>query len=354
MLSRILLITISFLITVSIVSAQTTQKLLLYSDAVYFASGSDKVTGKYKKALDEVAIVIKSDNEARAWIQAHTDSLGSYTSNQKLSDRRAKNVYLHLSNKGVDSSQLKIDSHGEYIPYSSNGTASGRAKNRRVTIEVVKPYVPKIKIKTEKICTLQGKVIDANTQEPILTKLIVNSLAGKDSLETDAEGNYQYLVRMETNVEIRAYSKGYFFISKMGKAVHNETVEVNFSLEPAEIGGKMALKDLYFEGGTPLLLDVSQKALEGVLAFVKFNADMKFEIGGHINKPNQAPVSESSSSFILSQSRAKVIYYYLVNAGVDKERLTFKGYGNSEMIHPRASTPQEEQVNRRVELKVIK
>jgi len=352
MLSRILLITISFLITVSMVSAQTTQKLLLYSDAVYFGSGSDKVAGKYRKALDEVATAIKSDPKARAWIQAHTDSLGSYTSNQELSDRRAKNVYLQLHKRGVDSSQLKIDSHGEYVPYSSNGTASGRAKNRRVTIEVVKPYIPKVK--TEKICTLRGKVIDVNTQKPVSTKLIINSLAGKDSVETDAEGNYQYLVKMETNVEIRAYSKGYFFISKMGKTVHDETTEVNFSLEPAQVGAKMALKDLYFEGGTPLLLETSQKALEGVLAFMKFNGEMKFEIGGHINKPNQAPVPESSSSFILSQSRAKVVYYHLINNGIDKERLTFKGYGNSEMIHPRASNPAEEQVNRRVELKVIK
>lgn len=352
MLQRIFLIAISFLFSVSMTSAQQTQILLLYSDAVYFGSGSDKIAGKYKKNLDEIAAAIKSDKKARAWIQAHTDSLGSYDSNQELSDRRAKAVYKELARRGIDSTQLKIDSHGEYIPYSSNGTAGGRAKNRRVTIEVVKPYIPKEKVDHK--CILKGKVVDAQTKEPVATKLIFNSLAGKDSVDTDAEGNYEYIVKMETNVEIRAYSKGYFFNSRMGKTVHDQTTEVNFSLEPAIIGGKMALNDLFFEGGTPLLLTSSQKAMEGVLSFMEFNSELKIEIGGHINKPNQAPVPESSSSFLLSESRAKVVYHYLINNGISKDRLSFKGYGNSEMIHPRANTPIQQQMNRRVELKVVK
>ena len=353
MFQRIFLIAISILLSVSITSAQQrAQLLLLYSDAVYFDSGSDRIAGKYKKILEEATAAIKSDTAARAWIQAHTDSLGSYDSNQKLSDQRAKAVYKELAKMGVDSNQLKIDSHGEYIPYSSNGTAGGRAKNRRVTIEVVKPYIPKEKIDAK--CVFTGKVVDIYTKEPVPTKLIFSSLAGKDSLETDAEGNYEYAIKMETNVEIRAYAKGYFFNARIGKAVHNQITEINFSLEPAIIGGKMALNDLFFEGGTPILLDSSQEAIEGVLAFMQFNSDLKIEIGGHINKPNQAPVPENSKSFLLSEARAKVVYNYLISNGISKDRLTYKGYGNSEMIHPRANTPEQQQMNRRVELKVIK
>lgn len=351
MFQKILLLAFILFLVGSNLFGQRQKNLLLYSDAIYFASGSDKVTPKYKKALDEIVEALKSHKESRAWIQAHTDSLGSYRDNQALSDRRAASIYGELSKRGIDSSKLKIDSHGEYIPMQSNGTAKGRALNRRVTIEVVRPYVPRDKHRYT--CTLSGKVLDAETKNPVATKLIFNSLAGKDSVETDAEGNYEYTTNMETNVEIRAYAKGYFFVAKVGKTQSGDTTEVNFSLEQARLGEKMALKDLYFQGGTPVLLASSEKSLGGLLDFMKFNETLKVEIGGHINKPNRAPVAEDSKSFLLSKARASVVYNYLIENGIDKERLSYKGYGNSEMIHPRASTPVEEQMNRRVEVKIV-
>lgn len=349
--SRYPLVFIVFFISLSLASAQRKQYLLLYSEAIYFNSGSDKITAKFKQALKAAAAAINSDKEAKAWIQAHTDSLGSYRSNQILSDKRARSVYSALFDMGVDSLQLKIDSHGEYVPFKSNGTATGRALNRRVTIEVVRPYIPKEKI--EPVCTVKGKVVDSKTQEPIKTRLVFNSLAGKDSVDTDENGSYEYQIKMETNVEIRAYAEGYFFVSKLAETENEMTTELNFSLEPAIIGGKMALNDLYFQSGTPLLMASSEKALDGVVAFMKFNSTLKIEIGGHINKPNRAPVLESSSSFKLSEARAAVVHNYLVDHGISKDRLSYKGYGNAEMIHPRASNPIQEQMNRRVELKVI-
>lgn len=349
--SKILFVTIGFLISLSCITAQHQKYLVLYSDAVYFNSGSDKINPKFNKALVEVADAINNHKDAKAWIQAHTDSLGSYHANQVLSDQRANSVYQFLSKLGVDSAQLKIDSHGEYIPLKSNGTAQGRALNRRVTIEVVRPYIPRPKIEHQ--CTIQGKVVDAETKQVVATQLIFQSLAGKDSVETDADGNYKYVVNMEMNVNVRAYAKGYFFVSKICKTLHNQVTEVNFLLEPAIIGGKITLSDLYFQGGTPLLMNASEKALDGVVAFMKFNKKLKIEIGGHINKPNRAPVAKNSPSFKLSESRAAVVYHYLIKHGIDKSRLTYKGYGNSEMLYPRASTPVQEQINRRVELKVV-
>ncbi|WMX17402.1 OmpA family protein [Aureispira sp. CCB-E] len=349
--AKFTLVLIVFFIYLSTTSAQRKRYLLLYSEAIYFNSGSAKILPKFRATLKEAAEAINSDKEARAWIQAHTDSLGSYESNQALSDRRADAVYKAFFEMGVDSLQLKIDSHGEYVPLKSNGTATGRALNRRVTIEVVRPYVPKEK--EASICVVKGKVVDATNNQPLRTRLIFNSLAGKDTIETDEYGAYEYQVEMETNVEVRAYTKGYFFVSKLAKTKHKTTTKLDFNLEPAIIGGKMALNDLYFQGGTPLLMNASEKALEGVVAFMKYNSNLKIEIGGHINKPNQAPVPQSSSSFKLSEARAKVVHAYLIEHGISPDRLTYKGYGNSEMIHPRASNPVQEQMNRRVELKVI-
>lgn len=350
---KLLFLNVLLCIVTTNLLGQRPKNILLYSDAIYFASGASKVTPKYAKQLEDVVEAIKSHPEATAWIQAHTDSLGSYLDNEALSEKRANAVLELLKKKGVDPSKLKIDSHGEYIPIQSNGTAAGRAKNRRVTIQVVRPYVPKSK--DEDKCIITGKVTDAQTGDPLAAKIIVSTRNGeKDSVETNEEGVYEYVRYTNTEVKIRVYSKGYFFISKKAAAIPKRTVELDFKMEPAVIGGKMALNDLYFYGGTPILLPESEKALKGVVDFMQFNADLKIEIGGHINKPNQAPVPTSSKSFQLSENRAKVVYKFLIENGIAKDRLSFKGYGNSEMLFPRASNPVEEQTNRRVELKVIK
>jgi outer membrane protein OmpA-like peptidoglycan-associated protein len=348
---KYILILIIFLTSSATTWSQGKKHLLLYSEAVYFNSGSDKIFPKFKGTLKDAAKAIQGDKEAKAWIQAHTDSMGSYDSNQALSERRAEAVYKALFDLGVDTSQLKIDSHGEYVPFKSNGTATGRALNRRVTIEIVRPYVPKVKI--EKVCTIKGKILDAKTKKPLKTELIFNSLAGRDSIYTDEEGRYEYKVAMERSLEARAHTKGYFFVSKLVETKNEETIILDFTLEPAIIGGKMALNDLFFLSGTPLLMNASEQALDGVVSFMKFNSTLRIEVGGHINRPNKAPVPTGSSSFKLSQDRAILVYNYLIDNGISKDRLTYKGYGNSEMIHPRANTPIQEQLNRRVELKVI-
>ena len=67
----------------------------------------------------------------------HTDSIGTDAYNQKLSLRRAEAVKAHLVSKGVEASRVYTEGKGETQPVADNKTAEGRAKNRRVTVEVV-------------------------------------------------------------------------------------------------------------------------------------------------------------------------------------------------------------------------
>lgn len=340
------------LMLLSGLEAQGQKFRILYSDAIFFRSGSAQVQARYNNVLQAAAEALQQNPGTQAWIQAHTDSLGSYEANLALSDERAQSVLKALQQMGVDSSQLRINSLGEYIPFKSNGTSDGRAYNRRVSIDVVEPYeAPELERSR-----VVGRIIDAKTQQPLFnTRVVFNSLAGQDTTYTDANGRYSYTLNRRTNIEVRAASKGYFFVAKVAKFTQDTTLEVDsldFSLERAVLGKKMALSDLYFQGGTPILLPASKKALEGLLSFMQFNDNLKVEIGGHINKPNQAPVPQSSASFQLSQNRAKVVYDFLIENGIAPQRLSYKGYGNSEMIHPRADNPIQEQMNRRVELTV--
>ena len=67
----------------------------------------------------------------------HTDSVGSDGYNQKLSMRRSQAVKAYLVSKGIDKTRIYTEGKGEKQPVADNKTPEGRAKNRRVEIEVV-------------------------------------------------------------------------------------------------------------------------------------------------------------------------------------------------------------------------
>lgn len=67
----------------------------------------------------------------------HTDSVGTDAYNQKLGQRRAEAVKAYLVSQGVPANRIYTDSKGEKLPVADNRTKEGRAKNRRVEIEVV-------------------------------------------------------------------------------------------------------------------------------------------------------------------------------------------------------------------------
>ena len=86
----------------------------------------DDLVGKLKAVNLEVIIAI-----------GHTDSIGSKAYNQKLSVRRANSVKAYLVSKGIEANRIYTEGKGKTQPIADNRTKEGRAKNRRVEIEVV-------------------------------------------------------------------------------------------------------------------------------------------------------------------------------------------------------------------------
>lgn len=99
---------------------------------VRFKFDSDELTDNSKKILDNVASVLNKLTDLKLEIQGHTDSKGSRTYNQNLSERRANSVKNFLINKGISSERLSSVGFGESNPVSTNNTDEGRAKNRRI------------------------------------------------------------------------------------------------------------------------------------------------------------------------------------------------------------------------------
>lgn len=89
---------------------------------------------EFKPTLDKVAGVLRDDPSLRIRVVGHTDSVGSATYNQQLSEKRARATADYLISRGVSSSQVSVEGRGESEPRASNATADGRAQNRRVEI----------------------------------------------------------------------------------------------------------------------------------------------------------------------------------------------------------------------------
>ncbi|HEY1089499.1 MAG TPA: OmpA family protein, partial [Burkholderiaceae bacterium] len=90
-----------------------------------------------KAQLDDLVSKIKGINLEVIIAVGHTDSVGTDAYNQKLSVRRAEAVKAHLAAMGIEKNRVYTEGKGESSPVADNKTAAGRAKNRRVDIEVV-------------------------------------------------------------------------------------------------------------------------------------------------------------------------------------------------------------------------
>jgi len=119
-----------------VVPAATSEKVTFAADAFFdFDKAVLKPEGRAK--LDDLVGKVKDINLEVIIAVGHTDSVGGDAYNQKLSVRRAESVKNYLVSKGVEKNRVYTEGKGEKQPVADNKTSEGRAKNRRVEIEVV-------------------------------------------------------------------------------------------------------------------------------------------------------------------------------------------------------------------------
>ena len=107
---------------------------LVMPNNITFAVNEATLNSSIYQTLNSVVKVLNEFNETALQVAGHTDSSGSDSYNQQLSERRASSVANYLRSQGVDPGRLYSVGYGESRPIASNASESGRAQNRRVEL----------------------------------------------------------------------------------------------------------------------------------------------------------------------------------------------------------------------------
>ena len=122
----------------SVAGCEAQTNAALAENKVSFVTGSARLDAQSVRALNLVGAIVRRCVERaglKAEVQGHTDAQGSDANNQALSQRRADSVVEALVTRGVPAAGLTGVGYGESQPIADNGTAEGRAANRRTTLK---------------------------------------------------------------------------------------------------------------------------------------------------------------------------------------------------------------------------
>jgi OOP family OmpA-OmpF porin len=124
-------------VTATIEAPQPMVTKTTYSADTLFDFNRAVIRPEGRAKLDALALQINQIALEVVIATGHTDSVGTEAYNIKLGQRRAQAVKAYLVSKGVDKRRVYVESRGESQPVADNRTQEGRAKNRRVEIEVI-------------------------------------------------------------------------------------------------------------------------------------------------------------------------------------------------------------------------
>lgn len=195
-----------------------------------------------------------------------------------------------------------------------------------------------------------GKVSNAKSGETIVANVLFAASSVNQSASASPNSGYSVEIPSTDDYVVKIEAEGY--ISIMEKLdIHTyemNELEMNFKLQPVEIGTTINLKDVLFEQGKTNLLSQSYPELDLVVSFLKANPKVKIELAGHTD--NRGIPGQNVK---LSQARVDKVKSYLVSKGIQDRRITGKGYGGSKPISSN-DTEETRQFNRRVEFVIKK
>jgi outer membrane protein OmpA-like peptidoglycan-associated protein len=224
-------------------------------------------------------------------------------------------------------------------------------------VKIVEIKRENVTVKDTKHAIIAGAVTNSRTGQPVEAKLEFRSAKplpdASDSAYTtnsDKQGMYSLRISSTSVYTIVLEAAGYVgILEKLDiHTLEMQQVELNFKLQPIEVGATVNLKNVLFTVGTTTLLSESYDELNVVVNLLKTNPGIEIELAGHTDNRGDA-----RKNLKLSQSRVDKVKSYLVSKGIPARRIKGKGYGGQ---HPIANSESEEsrKLNRRVEFTIVK
>ncbi|MGO9699801.1 MAG: OmpA family protein [Xanthobacteraceae bacterium] len=124
--------------TITTEGCETRLTVISETNAIYFKTGSAELDRESEPLLNTGADIAKRCPSVKFDVDGHTDSTGTKSFNQKLSEERAKSVVDYLAAKGVAPTRIRSAGYGDTRPVAPNNSEANRAKNRRIEFKVEK------------------------------------------------------------------------------------------------------------------------------------------------------------------------------------------------------------------------
>jgi outer membrane protein OmpA-like peptidoglycan-associated protein len=148
------------------------------------------------------------------------------------------------------------------------------------------------------------------------------------------------------NAEGYLFSSHSFDLTNDSLSAYQE-IKKDIDLDKLKVGSRVVLKNIFFDYDKATLRSESIAELNRLKRIMQDNPSMKIEIGGHTDSRGADEYNNR-----LSKDRAQSVVNYLIENGIDKDRMTYKGYGKSQPVATN-ETPEGRQENRRVEFKIM-
>lgn len=209
-------------------------------------------------------------------------------------------------------------------------------------------------IETVRLTLLKGTVTDAISEEPIRAdiEIVDNEKNEVVNITNSNSSTGKYMVSLPSgkNYGISVKAEGYLFHSEnfnIPATTGYQEVIKDIVLSKVGVGSSIVLKNIFFDYNKASLRPESYPELDRLHKLLENYPDMRIEIGGHTDDHGSLKYNTE-----LSESRAKAVVDYLVNMGIDSDRLEYKGYAYLNPIDTN-DTEEGRQNNRRVEFKVL-
>ncbi len=202
---------------------------------------------------------------------------------------------------------------------------------------------------------MKGEVFDKYTKQPLKVNFELIDLKNDEVIinsESDpVDGSFLVAIPMGVNVGLNVSAKNYLFYSEnfsVEKAYTGiEPYHKDIPLRPIEAGESTVLRNIFFEYDKYNLKPESKSELNRLIKLMEENPDIKIEISGHTDN-----VGSYEYNLELSLNRAKKVYEYLAENGIDPERLEYEGYADKKPIDTN-ETEEGRANNRRTEFTIL-